>query len=148
MTPFIHLLTTTAIFVHATLGCCAHETHGVAGNRCEPTDCCDSELHGQVNESQHQAIGHSQHSLNSAYLCQSQQSESHQCEHALCSWSAPDSRSSVELMLQTSLECIHGLQSTSPASFLARGRISLLLTSNPDPPATLSKHLAYGVLLI
>jgi len=91
MASFLHLLTAAAIFVHATLGCCAHESHEVGSAVGNPSDCRSCELHSSPQASPQASPqddhDHADLSQELQRLSQeSQQPASHQCSHADCKW--------------------------------------------------------------
>lgn len=152
MIQFVRLLTIVAVLVHSTLGCCAHQAHSKSDTCCEPSDCCGSEHCGSEQEglehASHSDKSHSQEQLLKGG-CQSQQTVPHECSHASCKFSVPESRSSADLM---SLDAANSIQWTSTASFvfvLGNGIDSLILL--PDislHTMPVRSHLAKSVLLI
>jgi len=136
MTPFVHLLTVAAIFVHATMGCCAHEAHSTEATSGQPSDCCGCE---------HSRSGQDGHS--------SQQPVPHECSHTDCNWPAPEVRNCVDLiLLDALLNSAENTQWISALSFdfvLGKGGYSSALL--PDVSlhtVPLRAHLAKCVLLI
>jgi len=143
MTRFVHLLTTAVIFVHAAMGCCAHESRGISGLCCEPSGCCQSEQ--PQSEQPHSAGGGHQHGDH-----ESQQPVPHACHQPDCQWPAPEAQSCADLMLLnmflSSTNCIQG---ASLDFVLGNGFDSfLLLPDLASPTVSLRAHLAKCVLLI
>ncbi|NOY41479.1 MAG: hypothetical protein GXP26_06545 [Planctomycetes bacterium] len=144
MTPFIHMLTVVAVLVHSTLGCCAHQAHDTSDTCCEPSDCCGSEHCGSEQDS----LKHADHSDKSQSK-ESRPTVPHECSHASCKFSVPESRSCADLM---SLDAANSIQWTSTVSFV------FVLGNGIDSPNLLPDisrhtmpvrtHLAKSVLLI
>jgi len=141
MTQFVHLLTVAAIFVHATMGCCAHEAHSMEAASCQPSACCGCEHSGSDQE----GLQQDDHS--------SQQPVPHECSHTDCNWPAPEVRNCVDLvLLDALLNPTENTQWISALSFdfvLGKGGYSSALL--PDVSlhtVPLRAHLAKCVLLI
>jgi len=164
MTQFVHLLTAAAILVHATMGCCAHESHDTESHDtsetcCEQSSSCDSE-HDDHEHANHSTISHSKNSLPpkeassvQGLSCtagyQSQQPEPHECSHAGCSLSAPEVRSCADLMLLNFAGTIQWTATAPPVFFLNIGIDSPhLLPDFSLHTVPLRTHLAKSVLLI
>jgi len=102
MTSLVHLLTAATIFVHATMGCCAHEAHdAIQGTSGEPSTscCCEHDTHGQGTHGQgtHGQGAHEQgaHEHDGGGLSQElPQPAPHECSHTDCTWPAPEVRNS------------------------------------------------------
>ena len=83
----LHLLTAAAIFVHATLGCCAHEAHEVSETISEPSTCsCHCEHHHSPQDDLSEESGESPEPV------------PHECNHTNCEWPAPETRNDDDLL--------------------------------------------------
>jgi hypothetical protein len=162
MASFLQLLTAAAILVHATLGCCAHESHQGSDTSKTANDCCgtkhDGHQHTQPSKelpsleagSIAQTICHagSQEGVRN-HECQAQRPNSHECSHANCSWPYPEARGNTDLILLLPTDISQCDLTASHASALGNA----IATSNALPdisPHNLSvrSHLAMCVLLI
>ena len=159
MTRFLHLLTTVAILMHTTVGCCASEAHGVAGQ------CCGQmESHGIESDSHghHCHTGKADHSSKVAFqmACpstrksssdshKSEQPTPHECCHDDCQWPAPEARSCIDLMLLGFAGNSPWILTSPQVLVLGDGRDSLLpLFDVLTHTVPLRTHLAKCVLLI
>jgi len=90
MTSLVHLFTAATIFVHATMGCCAHEVHEASQTSGGTSSCCDCE---HADQGADQRYGSERHDL--ADLQQElPQPVSQGCDHTDCKWPAPEVRDS------------------------------------------------------
>ncbi len=134
----LQLLTAAAIFVHATLGCCAHGAHEVSQVEAEPSTCgCHCQHH------------HSPQDDLSEESEESPEPVPHECNHTDCKWPAPETRNHDDLL---TLDLTGILPSTSTAILtfsLGNGFDFFRLSpeaSLPAPPVR--AHLAHCVFLI
>jgi len=142
MLSFVHLLTAAAIFVHATMGCCAHTAHGTNVSNYQSSDCCGCE---------HQGCGQEKGLVQGDHP--SEQPVPHECSHTNCKWPAPEVRNCMDLV---SLDVL--LNSTGSLSWFANVSFALVSGNGVDSlmllPASslhtvpLRAHLAKCVLLI
>ncbi len=165
MTSLVHLLTAAAIFVHATLGCCAHEAHGarVAGGK--PSDCCSAERAnlecaslehaGHANESHPLEAGLStrvpcpvalQSGITFGYP--SQQPVPHSCSHGNCKWSSPEAQNCVDVILLDSTGEISWSPTFALEFLMVHGSAPAVLTFLSPHAVPVRAHLAKCVLLV
>lgn len=148
MTRFIRVLTAATVLVHATVGCCAHESHW--GDEACGHVVCDA----GGNHDHSSKVG-----LNSAsplalemgwdFSHKSGQPAPHECCHENCTWSAPEARDSVDLMLLSFAGSIQWSLNTSVVFLLTEGIDSSVLTPHFSPHlAQVRAHLIKCVLLI
>ncbi len=149
MTSFVHLLTVAAIFVHATFGCCAHETHEVEVTASESSECGCCHHHSSHQE-EHEQDDHSQDDLAHDDLSQKgQQPVPHECSHADCKWPAPEARTLTDFELLSSMGILPWNSTNSLASLFGNASdSSLLLPDLASPTLPVRSHLALCVLLI
>ena len=132
----LHFLTAAAIFMHATLGCCAHGSHEVGPVDDEPSSncCCHCEHH---------------HSPQDDLSEESPQPVPHECNHTDCEWPAPETRNPDDLF---TLDLAGILPSTSTSTFafpLGNGfNLSRLSSEASLPALPVRAHLANCVFLI
>lgn len=151
MTKFVHLLTAAAIFVHATVGCCVHEAHGMDGECCEPIDCSGAENHDHSIEAELPAARScsSALELSSTFGQQPQQPSPHECHHADCQWPTPEVQDSVDLMLLDFAGGVPWSLGISLVPLLANGSDSPFLLPHSSPHTVpVRTHLTKCVLII
>ena len=140
----LHLLTAAAIFVHATLGCCAHETHDVRVEKNEPSDCGCCCHHHHPEQS---------HSEQSDPAEESPEPVPHECNHADCSWPAPEARTDIDLLTLDLTGIVPSTSTLSLASILGSLHGNEFNFSGLSPNHSLHTlsvraHLAHCILLI
>jgi hypothetical protein len=149
MTQATHLITAVAIFVHAVVGCCAHQAHGA---RLESIACC----HGaQGEDACHEHMGEAQLPADSSFALDctrghhARQPLSHECRHANCQWIPLATRECVNLILPGFVASIPSfLQSTSDFSWVGRRDLSAAWRSSFSRAMPVRAHLVKCVLLI
>ena len=131
----LHLLTAAAIFVHATLGCCAHEAHAVSKTNNEPSTCgCHCEHH---------------HSPQDDLSKESPEPVPHECSHTDCKWPAPETRTDTDLLTRDFAGFVPSTATISLASVLGNELdFSALSPHNALHPLPVRAHLAHCVFLI
>ncbi len=132
MTLLVHLLTAATIFVHATVGCCAHKAHEVS--RTSGECCCKHADH------EHDGDGLSQ---------ELPQPAPQECNHTDCKWPAPKMRNHDDLLLLSSTGILPLASSSSHLYVLYNGLEYLgLLPDASWRTLPVRAHLAKCVLLI
>jgi len=161
MSSFLHLLTAAAIFVHATLGCCAHQSHqgNNTSNTAPSNDSCGTKHcdHQHSKELPSLEVGSIAQTLCHASLnegvntpeIQAQRPESQECSHANCFWPFPEARTNTDLILLLTDGISQCDLTTSHASTLGNA----IGTSNVLPDISthnlsVRSHLVMRVLLI
>jgi hypothetical protein len=149
MASFIRLLTATAVLVHATVGCCAHEAHSVHGECSESICCHDIDNHGHSVEGELQAGCSTTLALISDNEHKSEQPVPHDCCRDKCKWTDSEARDNFDFVLSgftgnaaCSLIASHGLPQVNRSALILLSRNSSLCT------APVRAHLAKCVLLI
>lgn len=132
----ITILTTTAVAIHATLGCCAHHAHACESHEPalavthESEDHCDHANHHHNDES----AGES-HRSEFGGDCDHQHhgGQPQNCDEGECSFSAPPRSSDIELMLTFSMWC-HALGDAAHVKAIdALVALNVAAASPPDP---------------
>ena len=144
MRQLVNVFTTIAIFLHATVGCCAHEEHRVA------TDVCEHHDHEVTSQDCHHESEHSPLVLEGDCTSSdpSHPHTPHTCTHARCQWPVPEVRDNSELLSDFSiaLTCILDLPYVS---LLPVGESTLTFSIIYSPHALpVRSHLANCVFLI
>ena len=145
------ILAASMILVHATLGCCAHETL-LGDEDCNHGTCI---THGSHDHSLTATAGIGSDSLlkneEVGQDCnhEHQHPVPHECRHTNCKWSAPVSRDQVELILLSFAKNIQRTLSISQVLLLADGSDThLLWPCFSQCSSSLRTHLAKCVLLL
>ncbi len=155
MRQLIHLFTSVAILLHATVGCCAHEEHRIASDVCGHhnhkvgsnheigSEDCHEDCH---DESEHRLL------LLEAEYTGSNPSHPHTpptCTHVRCQWPAPEIRGSGgPLLLDFSVALTHFLDSPYVSLFpVGKSTRTLSVVYSPHAHPVRS-HLANCVFLI
>jgi len=163
MRQLVHLFTSAAILLHATVGCCAHEEHRIASDVCGHHNHKIDSNHEVGGDDCHDAChAKSEHSpllletecagLLEAECTGDNPSHPHTpptCTHVRCQWPAPEIRDSGELLLLSfSVALTHYLDSPFVSLFsLGKSTWTLSLVYSPHALPVRS-HLANCVFLI
>ena len=135
----VTILTTTAVALHATLGCCAHhdhsccETHGLAAVVQHSDEHCHA--HGSHGHSDHHysdAESPGEHAGNE-YGHQHDGDQTHECDKGDCSFNSVQRSGDLELMLAFSMWCqaLGDVAHTDGTDCLVA--LNLAAESPPDP---------------
>ena len=147
MPHIIRLLTTVAILLHATAGCCAHEGHCAVDAVCEHTECPDS---GEHDHSHDVEIKTAPLGVGAGSPCNhdSGQHQPHECSHDNCKWPSPETRCNAELILSSVASFSYVLDAPIALLLSAGGIYSAFLSSDSHHALPVRTHLAKSVFLI
>ena len=144
MHSLVHLLTISAVMVHAMLGCCVHQSHA---NCCTQTD--RHLAAGHQTACPNQCCSHeSAEDKSTVHDSDSQLPAPHACCHDQCYWPAPEASLDVDLLLQHFATDLGALPSTTAPTSLG---FAIAQSQWPDLSPHLlpvRTHLAKRVLIL
>lgn len=148
MTQFVHLLTTAAILVHSTLGCCAHEALGIDENSRGRITCCDVEDHDHQVEEKISAVQPTALELSSVCDHQPHQPTPHECCHENCTWPSPKVRDNADVLFPDLSAKLHWSLDTFDLLLVSGASVFIFPAEFYQHTLPVRPHLAKCVLLI
>ena len=149
MRQLVHVFTAFAIFLHATVGCCAHGEHAVQGMCSKHVDSHDSENHNHAIEEELLADSLADLAIKSVCGHESGQPVPHECCRDKCKWTGSAERDNFDFMLSDLTDCTLCSLVASHVFPQAYGSDTSLFTLNFSLYAMpVRAHLAKCVLLI
>ena len=146
MRPFFTFLTAVSVLLHATVGCCAHESHAATSSGCahhrHETSSGECSHTSNVGESNIAELG-------TAACDHRSQETPHGCDHRDCDWPAPELRQVTDALSASLVASLSWMVASLPVEATpSRLKYGAWLAQKTRLALPVRTHVAHCVFLI